>query len=79
MFPDTAPWGKRSPFTRLYKNTFVMKSGGRMLMIVLQGKNMTNLCASSEHLHHLNVGNLVAKLAARVLLHVCYSLIKSCN
>lgn len=79
MFPDTAPRGKRSPFTRSHKNTFVMKSGGRMLMIALQRKNMANLCASSKHLHHLNVGNLVAKLAARVLLHACYSPIKGCN
>lgn len=50
-----------------------------MLMIALQRMNMANLCASSEHLHHLNVGNLVAKLAARVLLHACYSPIKGCN
>lgn len=50
-----------------------------MLMIALQKKNMANLCASSEHLHHLNVGNLVAKLAARVLLHACNSPIKGCN
>lgn len=79
MFPDTAPRGKRRPFTPSHKNTFVMKSGGRMLMIALQRKNMANLCASSEHLNHLNVGNLVAKLAARVLLNACYSPIKGCN
>ncbi len=48
-------------------------------MIALQGKNMANLCASSEHLHHLNVGNLVAKLNARMLSHACCSPIKGCN
>lgn len=45
-------------------------------MIALQRKNMANLCASSEHLQHLNAGNLVAKL---VLLHACYSPIKGRN
>lgn len=48
-------------------------------MIALQRGNMANLCALFQRLHHLNVGNLVAKLSARVLLHAWCSLIKGCN